>query len=90
MTDSIRKITECGNEAVDRKAYKLVQTPQVFRSEIILKSYQQPFNEQFTDDASVAESAGYSVHLVEGSRENIKITNAVDLQIAEILLKQKK
>ena len=88
MIDSVRKVTENGNVAVDRNAYKLVQTPQVFQSEIILNSYEQPYNEQFTDDASVVESAGYSVQLVEGNRENIKITNVLDLQLAEILLKQ--
>ena len=88
MIESLRKVTENGSVAVDRNAFKLVQTPQVFQSEIILKSYEQPYNEQFTDDASVVESAGYSVQLVEGNRENIKITNVLDLQLAEILLKQ--
>lgn len=88
VIDSMRKVTESGNVAVDRDAYKLVQTPQVFQSEVILKSYEQPFNEQFTDDASVVEAADYSVKLVEGNRENIKITHVQDLQLAEILLKQ--
>lgn len=87
MIESVRKITKEANIAVDRSAYKLVQTPQVFRSEIILKSYAQDFNEAFTDDASVVESAGYDISIVEGNRENIKITNAIDLQLAEILLK---
>lgn len=88
MIDSVRKVTGNTSEAVDRKEYKLVQTPQVFRSEIILKSYEQPYSELFTDDASVAESAGYNVALVEGNRENIKITNMLDLQLAELLLNQ--
>lgn len=84
--DSIRKITPDGSIAVDRSDYKMVQTPQIFRAAIILKSYEQPFNEAFTDDASVAEAAGYSVQLVEGNRENIKITTTFDLKLAELLL----
>lgn len=84
--DSIRKITPDGSIAVDRSDYKMVQTPQIFRAAIILKSYEQPFNESFTDDASVAEAAGYSVQLVEGNRENIKITTTFDLKLAELLL----
>ncbi|NLI72583.1 MAG: 2-C-methyl-D-erythritol 4-phosphate cytidylyltransferase [Bacteroidales bacterium] len=88
VVDSIRKVSGNENEAVDRNVIKLVQTPQVFRSKIILKSYEQPYRKHFTDDASVVESAGYSVKLVEGNRENIKITHMQDLQLAEILLKQ--
>lgn len=84
--DSIRKITPDGSIAVDRSDYKMVQTPQIFRAAIILKSYEQPFDEAFTDDASVAEAAGYSVQLVEGNRENIKITTTFDLKLAELLL----
>ncbi|MHB9056788.1 MAG: 2-C-methyl-D-erythritol 4-phosphate cytidylyltransferase [Paludibacteraceae bacterium] len=86
LVDSIRKKTESGSIAVNRKEYKLIQTPQIFRAEIILESYKQPFNELFTDDASVVEAAGYYVKLVEGNRENIKITTPFDLKLAEVLL----
>ena len=89
MTDtveSIRRISENGSKAVDRNEYKMVQTPQVFRAEILLKSYTQPYNELFTDDASVAEAAGYTVKLVAGNRENIKITTPYDLKLAESML----
>jgi len=86
LVDSIRQVDWSGSKTVDRKNYRLVQTPQVFRSDIILKSYQQPYNEQFTDDASVAEAAGYKISLVEGNRENIKITTTFDLKLAEFLL----
>lgn len=88
MIESVRKINGKCSRSVDRNEYKLVQTPQVFHSEIILKSYEQTYNEQFTDDASVVEAAGYDVKLVKGNRENIKITNAIDLGLAEILLKK--
>ena len=86
MIESLRKVTENGSVAVDRNAFKLVQTPQVFQSEIILKSYEQPYNEQFTDDASVVESFGHMVELVEGNRENIKITTTIDLKLYEALI----
>lgn len=90
MIESVRKTDKKGSQSVDRNKYKLVQTPQVFRSEVILKSYEQGYSTQFTDDASVVEAAGYRVKLVEGNRENIKITNAVDLELAEILFRLQK
>ena len=67
LIDSIRKLKTGKSKAVDRSDYKLVQTPQVFKSEIILKSYEQSFSEAFTDDASVVEAADIQ-NLVEDSR----------------------
>ena len=87
LVDSIRQITENGSQSVDRSAYKLVQTPQVFDAEILTNAYQQKFSPLFTDDASVVEAFGRDVQLVEGNRENIKITTAFDLDLAEVLLK---
>ena len=84
--DSIRQLTENGSQSVDRTVYKLVQTPQIFNSEILKKAYEQDFSPLFTDDASVAEAIGVKIHLVEGNRENIKITTEFDLRIAEILI----
>jgi len=86
MVESVRKITDNGNESVDRSKYKLVQTPQVFDGQALLKAYDQEFSSLFTDDASVFEAAGMEVNLVEGNRENIKITTAMDLKIAEVLI----
>jgi 2-C-methyl-D-erythritol 4-phosphate cytidylyltransferase len=63
-----------------------VQTPQTFKSEILLPAYQTNYQEEFTDDASVVEAAGYEVHLVGGEPNNIKITTPLDLAIAEELL----
>lgn len=87
--DSVRRIVGNGNTAEDRSQLKLVQTPQVFRADLLHESYNQPFSERFTDDASVFEKAGYKVHLTKGNRENIKITTPFDLTIAEALLKNK-
>ncbi|MBC5994934.1 2-C-methyl-D-erythritol 4-phosphate cytidylyltransferase [Pontibacter cellulosilyticus] len=81
--DSIRELTEEGSRAVPRTKYKLVQTPQVFQASILRKAYEQPEQEYFTDDASVVESIGESITLVEGSYRNIKITTPEDLILAE-------
>jgi 2-C-methyl-D-erythritol 4-phosphate cytidylyltransferase len=89
LVDSIRQLTENGSQSVDRSAYKLVQTPQVFDAELLIEAYKQDFSPLFTDDASVVEAFGRNVKLVEGNRENIKITTAFDLELAEILLKNK-
>lgn len=87
LVDSIRQITDNGSKAVDRNAYKLVQTPQIFDTEMLTEAYNQKFSPLFTDDASVVEAFGRKIQLVEGNRENIKITTAYDLDMAEILLK---
>jgi 2-C-methyl-D-erythritol 4-phosphate cytidylyltransferase len=67
----------------------LVQTPQVFRNEVIKECYETPYQSLFTDDASVAEFNGISINLVEGNRENIKITTPIDLIFAEVLLSKR-
>lgn len=84
--DSIRQIIGDSNQSVDRSAYKLVQTPQVFDAELLKRAYEQDFSPLFMDDASVLEALGVKIHLVEGNRENIKITTEFDLRIAERLL----
>lgn len=71
---------------VDRDAYCLVQTPQTFTVSVLKEAYRLPYLSSFTDDASVVEAAGHSVTLVEGNRENIKITTPFDLQIAAAVL----
>lgn len=85
--DSIRRTSENGNKAEDRSLYKLVQTPQVFKADLLHKAYEQDFTNLFTDDASVVEAAGHPVELAPGNRENIKITTPFDLIIAEALVK---
>ena len=71
---------------VPRDEYRLVQTPQTFDIQLLKAANRQPYNDGFTDDASVVESYGYAITLVEGNRENIKITTPYDLKIAEILI----
>jgi len=84
--DSIRLIHATGHKSIKRSEIKLVQTPQTFQSAILLPAYQTNYQEEFTDDASVVEAAGYEVHLVDGEPNNIKITTPLDLAIAEELL----
>lgn len=84
VTDSLREIP--ANRAVDRSRYVAVQTPQFFRSSLLIKAYERG-NAGFTDDASVVESSGISVTLVPGEPNNIKVTTPVDLAVAEALLK---
>ncbi len=86
--DSIRELSEEGSHAVQRDKYKLVQTPQCFKADILRKAYEQPEQEYFTDDASVVESIGESIKLVEGSYRNIKITTPEDLILAEAFVKE--
>ncbi len=83
---SIRKVENNTNNAVNRNAYKEIQTPQTFDVKALQEAYNFGFKEEFTDDASVFEAAGHTINLVEGNRENIKITSPEDLLFAEILL----
>lgn len=80
------KDADGASRVVPRSDYCLVQTPQVFRADILKQAYRQDYSETFTDDASVVEAAGYAVSLINGSRNNIKITTPSDLVIAEALL----
>jgi 2-C-methyl-D-erythritol 4-phosphate cytidylyltransferase len=70
---------------VPRSDYRLVQTPQCFDIQLLKAANRQPYNDGFTDDASVVEAFGFDVTLVDGNRENIKITTPYDLRIAEVL-----
>jgi 2-C-methyl-D-erythritol 4-phosphate cytidylyltransferase len=85
-SESVRMLTVNGSLPLNRDVVRLVQTPQVFSLAIIKTSYQVDFSREFTDDAMVAEKAGYPVSLVDGNRENIKITTEDQLHYAETLL----
>jgi len=88
ITDSIREVDGINNKVANRNNLKAMQTPQGFNSSLIKKAYKQNYNPEFTDDASVLESAGYKINIVDGNPENIKISNPVDLIIAEGILNQ--
>lgn len=86
IVETVRRLTAEGSETVNRNDYKLVQTPQVFDAGLLKQAYAQEFTPLFTDDASVVEAMGVPVCLVEGNRENIKITTPFDLKVAATLL----
>ena len=86
VVDTVRQLTPDGSQTVDRNAYKLVQTPQLFKTSLLKQAYEQPYTTAFTDDASVVEAMGEKVALVAGSRENIKITTPFDMKVAEALI----
>ena len=105
---SLREGLRVGSCTVPRSEYRLVQTPQAFDIQLHKQAYRQPFNDGFTDDASVVEAywetphqlprggeqeasprgglEGVGITLVEGNRENIKITTPFDLIVAEALV----
>ena len=85
VVETVRHLTEEGSETVPRDQYKLVQTPQVFDVALLRRAYEQTYTDMFTDDASVVEALGEKVFLVEGNRENIKLTTPFDLKLAELL-----
>jgi len=85
--DSLRKIEGKKTIAINREEILIVQTPQVFRSSILLKAYEQEYTSEFTDDASVVEKWGHQISTVEGDFKNIKITYQDDLEIAGLFLK---
>ena len=84
----VETVREIGGSTLDRSRLRLVQTPQVFRLSLLRRAYEQPYTERFTDDASVVEAIGHAVTLVDGNRENIKITTPFDLCVAQALLRR--
>lgn len=88
VVDSLREVKENSNSAVNRGTFKIIQTPQVFKTELIKKAFATAKGNNFSDDATVLESYGHSINLTEGNRENIKITTPADLKIAEALFSE--
>ncbi|HXB09747.1 MAG TPA: 2-C-methyl-D-erythritol 4-phosphate cytidylyltransferase, partial [Puia sp.] len=84
--DSVRWVEKEGSSPMDRGRIKLVQTPQVFLSRVLLEAFEGRDGAGFTDEATVVEAAGHVVHLVEGEIHNIKITSPFDLLVAENIL----
>jgi 2-C-methyl-D-erythritol 4-phosphate cytidylyltransferase len=88
-SDSVRMRTKDSHKVVNREDICLVQTPQTFRSELLLPAFSNASEEaRFTDEATVVEAAGITVDLIEGEYTNIKITRPADLILAEAYLAQ--
>ena len=87
VVETLRQVMPDGtSQTVNRDAYRLVQTPQTFHLQLLKRAYQQPYRSDFTDDASVVEALGMPIAMVEGNKENIKITTPFDLEVCERLL----
>ena len=84
--DSVRLLTDEGNDVVERNKVMLVQTPQTFHSKILIPAFNIDYKDKFTDEATVVEAYGLKVSLVQGEESNIKITTPLDLILAENLL----
>jgi 2-C-methyl-D-erythritol 4-phosphate cytidylyltransferase len=87
LNDSIRQIESSRSVAVDRSKYALIQTPQCFRLGLLREAYKQEYKYTFTDDASVVESMGEQIRLVDGNADNFKLTTPTDMAVAEALLR---
>jgi 2-C-methyl-D-erythritol 4-phosphate cytidylyltransferase len=84
--DSYRIVQGEESHIIDRSTLRIVQTPQVFQAKTLRKAYEQEFTPLFTDDASVVEATGTAVTLIEGERENIKITTPADMIFAQAII----
>ncbi|MDD2601842.1 MAG: 2-C-methyl-D-erythritol 4-phosphate cytidylyltransferase [Prevotella sp.] len=87
VTDTLRYVDRGHGHNVERNNFRSVQTPQVFDISLAKQAFDQPYRPSFTDDATVIESLGCQVSMVEGNRENIKLTTPFDLQLAELLIR---
>jgi 2-C-methyl-D-erythritol 4-phosphate cytidylyltransferase len=85
-TDSLRLEQDGDNQVIERNKVRIIQTPQTFRSEILLPAFNQQYQLSFTDEATVVETAGNTVYLIKGDYDNLKITRSIDLLIAEKIL----
>ncbi len=90
VNDSLRISENSQNYSIDREKVRIIQTPQCFKTELIKKAYNQPYKSNFTDDASVFETIGEKINLVEGNIENFKITTLSDLELFKHYLQQEK
>ena len=86
VVETVRHLNNDDSMTVPRNEYRLVQTPQAFDIQLLKAANHQPYNDGFTDDASVVESYGHKITLVEGNRENIKITTPYDITVAEAII----
>lgn len=89
-TDSVRIVNNNDHSAINRDQVKIVQTPQTFLSSILVPAFNQSYQDSFTDEATVVEASGESVHLIEGEYSNLKVTRPIDLLLARAILDERK
>ena len=86
VNSSLREINGNNSKAVERDRFRMVQTPQCFHAKKLKQAFEQEYQAHFTDEATLMEAFGESIHLIEGEASNIKITFPEDLKIAEALM----
>ncbi|HLD52703.1 MAG TPA: 2-C-methyl-D-erythritol 4-phosphate cytidylyltransferase [Sediminibacterium sp.] len=89
-TDSVRIVNNNDHSAINRDQVKIVQTPQTFLSSILVTAFNRSYQDSFTDEATVVEASGESVHLIEGEYSNLKVTRPTDLLLARAILDERK
>jgi 2-C-methyl-D-erythritol 4-phosphate cytidylyltransferase len=87
VSDTVRQVLGAASTVVDRSGLRAVQTPQGFSRTALVAAHAAPGGAEFTDDAALCEASGYQVVLVAGSREALKITEPLDLAVAEAIVK---
>lgn len=86
ISSSVREVSGGSSRAIDRSTLRAVQTPQCFRTELLRKAFELPYDPAFTDEATLVERLGGAVHLVDGEEANIKVTTPMDLKVVEAML----
>lgn len=89
VADSMRMIDGDNSTPVNREQMRSIQTPQTFRSDVLLPAFAQEYSDAFTDEATVVEAYGTQVYLIAGEKSNIKLTTPEDMMMAEYMLKEK-
>ncbi|MEZ4739808.1 MAG: 2-C-methyl-D-erythritol 4-phosphate cytidylyltransferase [Flavobacteriales bacterium] len=84
ISSSVREVSGGSSRAIDRSTLRAVQTPQCFRTELLRKAFELPYDPAFTDEATLVERLGGAVHLVDGEEANIKVTTPMDLKVVEV------
>jgi 2-C-methyl-D-erythritol 4-phosphate cytidylyltransferase len=90
VVDSVRVLSASGSSPINRDMLRIIQTPQTFQGSILLPAFAQDYQSTFTDEATVVENMGHKITLIEGDKNNIKITTPEDLQLAENLMARRK
>ncbi len=84
--NSVRVGTELSSKAMDRNNIWLIQTPQTFPAQVLIRAFAQKEEPHFTDEASVVEQMGYNIHILESNYRNLKITYPEDFIIAQMYM----
>tara|TARA_Y100000741_G_scaffold239607_1_gene183438 strand:+ start:395 stop:1078 length:684 start_codon:yes stop_codon:yes gene_type:complete len=87
ITDTVKILKgDIVHNTINRSTVWMAQTPQVFRKDKLLKAYRENSSIEITDESTLMELMGFSIKVINGDMNNIKITNKVDWEIAKIIM----